>query len=268
MNSQSEMTIETYLTRLRGRLRKLSAEDREEIVREISAHIRECSGEVGGDVERVLQRLGPPEVLASQYSQDELIQRAGRSFSPWLILRATLTLAKRGVEGLALFIGVVFGYVLGGGLIVTAVLKPILPQYVGLWVGPRNLNLGLIVPHPQGPQVHEVLGGSYIPLAFCLGAVFLWVTTYGVRRFLQRSKRRGPIFPINSVAVGLGVGPAVLWSLLFVIGLSGAATQTFCVVNRGDRAVSFRCPKLRSELRIFRDAHGGLHARVGNPETL
>jgi len=272
MSSESEMNIETYLTRLRASLRKMPAEDREEILREIGAHIRECSSEAHGNeadgkVDKILRRLGPPEVLAAQYGQDELIQRASRSVSPWLILRATVLLAKRGMEGLALFLGVLVGYALGGGFILTALLKPIFPRETGLWIGPHLFDLGLRLPNPHSP-VHEVLGWSYIPVALCLGTFFLWLTTYGVRWFLHRSKRRGPLFPVASVGMGLSSSTAIWMSLLLAVCLSSAGAQVFCVARTEDRAVRVRCPKLHTQLRIFRDAKGGLHARVEESETL
>jgi hypothetical protein len=171
----------------------MSVAGREEIVREISVHIRESAQEPDSNVDGILRRLGPAQTLASQYEQDRLIQRASKSVSPILILQAALELAKRGAQGFAVFLGVITGYALGGGLLLTAILKPILPRQTGLWVGPGVFDFGVHFPRHADP-VHEVLGWWYIPVAFWAGAFFLWLTTYGIRRFLRRSKQRGPIF--------------------------------------------------------------------------
>lgn len=194
MNSTPDPKINNYLIALRECLANMSVLDREEIVREISAHIRECAEEPNSSAEAILQRLGSAESLASQYSQDLLIRSASRSISPLLILRATLRLAKRGMEGIVLFVGALLGYALGGGLALTAILKPIFPSQTGLWVGPGVFDFGIHEPRYSYP-VHEVLGWWYIPVALCLGCFFLWLTTYGIRQFLGRSKHRGPIFP-------------------------------------------------------------------------
>jgi hypothetical protein len=192
-SKQQWAQIDDYLSRLRQCLPNMSVEDREEIVREISAHIRECAEEPHSSIENILKRLGSAESLASQYGHDLLMRRARRSFSPVAILRATLALAKRGIEGFVLFLGTVVGYAMGGALLLTAILKPIFPRNVGLWMGPGVFDFGLHVPRYSDP-VHEVLGRWYIPVALVLGYFFIWLTTCGIRWYLRRSKRRGPLF--------------------------------------------------------------------------
>jgi hypothetical protein len=192
-SQEQELRIDNYLSKFRERLPAMSVADREEIVREISVHIRESAQEPDSSVDEILHRLGPAESLASEYEHGLLIQHASRSISPLLILRATLELAKRGMEGFVVFLGVITGYALGGGLLLTAILKPIFPRQTGLWIGPGVFNFGIHFPRFADP-VHEVLGWWYIPAAFWLGSFFLWLTTYGIRRFLRRSKQRAPLF--------------------------------------------------------------------------
>jgi hypothetical protein len=199
-SKEQELRIDNYLSKFREGLPAMSIAEREEIVREISVHIRESAQEPNSSVDEILHRLGPAENLASEYGNDRLIQRASRSISPLLILRATLELAKRGVEGFAVFLGVITGYALGGGLLLTAVLKPILPRQTGLWIGPGVFDFGVHFPR-YGDPVHEVLGWWYIPVAFWLGSFFVWLTTYGIRRFLRRSKQRGPLFNRSQMGI-------------------------------------------------------------------
>jgi hypothetical protein len=201
-DKDQERQVDSYLSKFREHLPEMSVADREEIVREISVHIRESAQEPDGSLDEILRRLGPAETLASQYEQDRLIQRAGRSVSPWLILRATLELAKRGIEGFAVFLAVLTGYALGGGLVLTAILKPIFPHNTGLWIGPGVFNFGFHVPGFADP-VHEVLGWWYIPAAFWLGSFFVWLTTYGIRKFLRRSKQRTPVFARSQVGMSV-----------------------------------------------------------------
>lgn len=148
MNSsrEQEVQIDDYLSEFRKCLPAMSIMDREEIVREISVHIRESAQEPCGSVDEILQRLGSAESLASEYRQNHLIQRASRSVSPLLILRATLELAKSGVEGFAVFVAVTVGYAFGGGLLLTAILKPIFPRHTGLWIGPGVFDFGFHYP--------------------------------------------------------------------------------------------------------------------------
>ena len=219
MNSPADSRIDNYLNALREGLSDMSALEREEIVREINVHIRECAEEPNINVEAILQRLGSPESLASHYRQELLIRNASRSISPLLILRSTLQLAKRGTEGIVLFMGALFGYALGGGLVLTGVLKPIFPRQTGLWVGPGVFDFGIHEPRYSDP-VREVLGWWYIPAALCLGCFFLWLTTYGIRWFLRRSKRLGPIFPRRQLGIRANAGLLILLALFLVVGLN------------------------------------------------
>ena len=187
-SKEQELQIDNYLRKFRQCLPSMSIADQEEIIREISVHIRESAQEANSSLDEILHRLGPAENLASEYAEDRLMRRASASFSPLLILRATLELAKKGVEGFAVFLGVIIGYALGAGLLLTAALKPIFPRQTGLWIGPGVFDFGIHEPRYTYP-VHEVLGWWYIPVAFWVGSFFVWLTTYGIRRFLRRSKQ-------------------------------------------------------------------------------
>jgi hypothetical protein len=198
------LQIDNYLGKLRQCLPNMPVEDREEIVREISVHIRECAQEPASSIDEILQRLGSPESLASQYGHDLLIRHASRSFSPVLILRALLALAKRGLQGFALFLGALVGYGAGGALLLTAILKPIFPRQIGLWVGPGVFNFGGHEPR-YSDSVHEVLGHWYIPVALWLGCSLICLTTFGIRRYLNRSKQHGPVFTRSGVAQPLAL---------------------------------------------------------------
>jgi uncharacterized membrane protein len=185
----AETQIDSYLTALRLHLGPLTIAEREEIVREINAHIRDSAEESGASVESVLARLGPAEELAAQYRDGLLITKASRSFSPLVLLRATLRLATKGVFGILVFSLAVFGYAIGGGLVLTALVKPILPTNTGLWFdGERFVSSGVLFPPPP-PPAHEILGMWYLPIALILGSLTLLFTTFAIRTALRISQR-------------------------------------------------------------------------------
>ena len=184
-----DLQIESYLSLLRASLAPMSLAEREEILREIGAHIRDSAEESGASVESVLARLGPPAELAAEYRDGLLIRRASHSVSPVLLLRATLRLATKGVFGMLVFFFGLFGYAMGGGLILTAFLKPVLPGHTGVWViGERIVSAGVLFPAPQ-PPAHEVLGLWYILVALTAGSLTLAASTLAIRLFLQISQR-------------------------------------------------------------------------------
>src|SRR5271157_229814 len=106
----AEMQIDSYLTALRLHLGPLTIADREEIAREIGAHVRDSAEQSGSTIEMVLARLGPAEALAAQYRDGLLIRHASRSISPLVLLRATLRLATKGAFGIVVFFLGLLGY--------------------------------------------------------------------------------------------------------------------------------------------------------------
>lgn len=187
--------IESYLAALRKQLDGLPAEDVEEILQELRGHIAERvketeSGQSAAGVAQLLDQFGTPQQIGSLYRAEALAASARAGFSPALIVRATLRVASRtGVGFLALMAGFV-GYVLGGALIICAILKPFLPAYVGLWINPGGMVLGAEMPQPHG---QELLGWWLIPYGLGVGLAFLIGTTVFLRwmlRFVPRSARR------------------------------------------------------------------------------
>ena len=98
-----------------------------------------------------------------------------------------------------LFLGTLVGYGMGGALVLTAILKPIFPRQIGLWIGPGVFDFGAHEPRYSDP-VHEVLGHWYIPVALVLAYFFIWLTTCGIRWYLRRSRQRGPLFDRTRLA--------------------------------------------------------------------
>lgn len=181
--------IEQYLVALRSQLAPMTLAEREDILREIAAHIHDSIAESGEPATVVLARLGSPEEIAAQYSEGLLLRRASRSFSPLLLLRATLRYASKGLTGALVFFAAILGYGVGAGFVLTALLKPVFPSHTGLWMANgRFLSSGTVFVPPQ-PPAHEILGWWYVPLALALGAAFLIAATFAIRTFLRLSRR-------------------------------------------------------------------------------
>jgi hypothetical protein len=179
--------IEVYIARLRTALSGFSVREREDIVEEIRAHIMDRAAEPGRTVEDTIARLGPAEELAKDYRSGALVRRARSSFSPWTVLRATFRWAMTGVHGFTVFILALLGYGMGTALVVSGLLKPLLPEETGLWIGPDVFQIGFRPEH--SPDVHEMLGPWFTQIALALGVLFFIVTTMIVRRLLPSFRR-------------------------------------------------------------------------------
>jgi len=192
-NAQDKQ-IAAYLSSLRSHLAPMILAEREDVLREISAHIRD-SVETGAPLETVLTRLGTPGELAAQYRDGALIREASRSLSPLLLLRATLRLAAKGALGVTVFLAAFTGYTTSLSLFLMGILKPFMPSSVGMWV---KRSVTTTTTDPTNPAVtfgiqshsapHEILGYWAIPIGIIGGIVVFAVTTLAVRYFLRLSR--------------------------------------------------------------------------------
>jgi uncharacterized membrane protein len=179
--------IDTYLSSLRTHLGPMTLGERDEIVREISAHIRDSNEESGVSVGTILARLGSAEELAAQYSDGLLIRSASRSISPLKLMRGALRLATKGASGVIVFFVGMFGYLIGGGMVLSGMIKPIFPAHTGMWVRNGHM-IAFGTQFPQAPPAHEVLGMWYIPLMLTAGSLTLLATTFAIRTSLRISQ--------------------------------------------------------------------------------
>jgi len=191
----TETQINDYLTQLRAALTGMTVSEREDIVEEIRMHVRERLADPTVSLDAVLAGLGSADELAQQYRTGLLVQRAQRSISPLVILRAALRWATTGVEGFMVFLIALVGYSTGGAFILLALLKPFFPANTGLWVGPDQFNfsfrLGATVTNPAAP-VHEVLGWWLIPVCLTLGSLSLVLTTKLLQFLMGRFRWKLP----------------------------------------------------------------------------
>jgi uncharacterized membrane protein len=191
----TELQVNDYLAQLRACLIGMTLAEREDIVQEIQMHIRERSSDPQTSIEQILAGLGPADELAQQYRTGLLVQKARHSISPVPILRATLRWATTGVEGFIVFMIAITGYLMGGGFLLLALIKPFFPQYTGLWVGPGEFSfsfrLGATMTNPASP-VHEILGWWLIPVCLVLGSLSLAATTKLIQFLLRRFRLKVP----------------------------------------------------------------------------
>ena len=180
--------FDTYMSSLRSHLAPMTHAEREEIMREISAHVRDAVEQSGCNAEEVLARLGSAEDLAAQYRDGLLIRRASRSISPLLLLRAALRLATKGISGMIVFFASVIGYVIGGGFVLSAFAKCFFPAHTGVWVSGGELVSSGTQMYIPAPPAHDVFGWWYVIVFLTLGSLLILLTTFVIRRSLRISQ--------------------------------------------------------------------------------
>jgi ABC-type multidrug transport system permease subunit len=162
--------LETYLGNIRAHLRSCTASEEEEVVREISLRVEALAAKPDMTIESAISQVGRPSIVAPQYRNAILIAKAGKSWSPTVLLQASL---KNGVPGVLAFVVCLAGYWIGGFALVFGVLSL-------LWSAVHYS------PHAQiaiGSSVAQMIEPAVS------GAVILAVTTLLLRVSLRMSKR-------------------------------------------------------------------------------
>jgi uncharacterized membrane protein len=194
---EQQQKIEAYLGKLRGRLRSMNEHEVHEIIRELRAHIEDKTAVRGGatasTVDSTLDALGSPEALSSQYLTVAFLSQAEINRSPVRILQGLFRWASLSIAGLLVMAASIIGYVLGGALMLSALLKLIHPHSAGLWAYPistGDLQLSLRMGF-GGPPIgsRDVLGWWILPVGLLTGCGLVALTTrfalWCARRYRQ-----------------------------------------------------------------------------------
>ena len=184
------MAAELYLHAFRRGLLALPESERAGIIDEVREQIagQAALGEAG--LEKLLGRLGPPEQLARQFTFSfELADSVNRS-NPWRLLVVVLASATVDLWALAgAFAALVF-YILGGAFAMIALLKPVVPQFVGAWLAADgDFMMGVQLAH----RGREIMGYGIIPVSIAVAVGCFVAGNFLLRacgRRLMRSARR------------------------------------------------------------------------------
>lgn len=202
MSGDAQQRMETYIGRLRQRLRGMNDEDAREIVAELRSHITDkaaASGEVTpAAVDAALAALGSPEELASQYLTDDVLARAEVSRSPLRILKSLFHWASLSVAGFFVLVGSLLGYFFGAVFMLVAAFKPFHPYTAGLWLlsdgaGDHEFSFRLgFGSAPVGGR--DLLGWWIIPIGWMVGCGLVLFTTH-VAVWFVRQYRKSLVLP-------------------------------------------------------------------------
>ena len=183
----SNPMIESYFAALSTQLSGLAQPKKDEVIRELRAHVsdrlEQIAAPTDNDCRAVLTAMGSPVEIARQYRLELLLNQSAWKISPWTLLRTLFRWTLTGIQGYVVFVVAMLGYTLGACLYVTALLKPLFPHNVGLFVGEQGVTLA---DFPLPPPGVEILGPYFIPFAVALGFLCMWGTTLAIRFVIRR----------------------------------------------------------------------------------
>ncbi len=189
-NTQTALRLAEYIEALRKSLGALPPSEGDDIAEEIRMHVRErLASDSALKVDQVLAGLGSPQALAREFQATQMLERASRSYSPLLMLRATLRWALTGFQGFLMFEIAVTGYAVGIGFLLLAFLKEFFPDIAGLWIGPHLFEFGFRPENARLSPAHELLGPWLVPLCVLLGTLFTMGTTKLLRLIISRFRK-------------------------------------------------------------------------------
>jgi HAAS len=186
----SNPMIESYFAALTTQLSDLPQPKRDEVIRELRAHVFDRLEQIAvptdDDCRTVLTAMGTPVEIARQYRVELLLNRSAWKISPWSLLRTLFRWTLTGIQGYVVLVLAMLGYTVGACLYITALLKPLFPRHIGLFVSEQGINLARF---PDPPPGMEVLGAYYIPFAVLLGFLFTLGTTLAIRFVVRKFGR-------------------------------------------------------------------------------
>ena len=194
LSETGESRVRGYLFLLERSLRaSVSRTLAQDAVREVDSHIRERVAESSGmpnereALEGILTRLGSPSTVARAYSLELIMEEAAIGGRVTAVFRSLFHGAGIGVVEFLTALLLFTGYASGWAFISIAILKPIFPNNVGLWVH-EGFSLGGEFPAPEGVMP---LGGYWIiPICLLVGLGVLVVTHRFARRWIARMRER------------------------------------------------------------------------------
>jgi hypothetical protein len=203
LSDSGESRVRGYLYVFERSLRSfLSPQVAADAVREVESHIRDAAAQAGAvpdDVpdeldalERILMRLGPPMNVAQAYSLELVMDEAETTGRIGPVVRSLFQTAATGVSAFFGALGLFVGYAFGLAFIVIAVLKPIFPENVGVWMHHGvPILAGAMFPPPAPGRGWTMTGGYWIiPIACGAGLIVLVVTHRLARKWIGRLRQR------------------------------------------------------------------------------
>jgi hypothetical protein len=196
LSESGEARIRGYLFMLETSLKTFLKRDVvADAVREVESHIRERVRETEpmpnerDALNRLLDALGPPHRLARAYSAELAVDAAVSSGRLGAMVRAIFVLASNTVEGFAVGVALLCGYLLSASCLLVALMKPIFPDNVGLrWVNGEFRGAGWEPFLEPGMVMTD--GWWVMGICAVVGSILLWLTHRGARRYLRRVGER------------------------------------------------------------------------------
>jgi hypothetical protein len=171
--------FDAFLRKVRQGLASLPTAEREDIIAELRSHLLGRQGQGNPDP---LAGFEPPEKLAADFVAEHALRGALAEGTAWAMGKALFIAARDSVLGLLVLLPLLLLQVSALCLLLTAALKPFIPDKMGLWTGDGNFYVGA---GRGNPAVHEVLGWWGMPVLAAAGVLLFWLSNRGMMALVR-----------------------------------------------------------------------------------
>jgi hypothetical protein len=189
--------LDCYLDQVRRQLGGLAKAEVEEILAELRSHVLDKveGAPTPQRVEAAIEALGGPREVARLNLTERVAATLETDRSALRVFSAVGRLARLSLYGFFAFLVSLFGYAASAGFLLTAIVKPFMPQHAGLWRIPTpDGSYDYSIGTTDAPQGYELLGWWIIPIGLAVGLILGWLTwrfgLFSVRR-MRRTVQRG-----------------------------------------------------------------------------
>ena len=189
--------LDCYLDQVRRQLGGLPKTEVEEILAELRSHVLD---KVDGAptpkrVEAAIEALGSPREVARLNLTERVAATLETDRSALRVFGAVGRLARLSVYGFFAFLVSLVGYGAAAAFLLTAIVKPFMPEHAGLWRIPTpDGSYDYSIGTTDAPKGYELLGWWIIPIGVAVGLLLSWLTwrfgLFSVRR-MRRTAQRG-----------------------------------------------------------------------------
>lgn len=185
MTAVETKTIEDWLRRLKWALASMPSPEREDIVEETRAHIKDRV-DGGQPPAEVLAQFGEPGAYAASFLEEMELEGVLAKPRFAALLGTIARRAHKSLVAAVAFFVVIFLGGTAGGTVVTAIWKIFDPAHAGLWAGNGNFFFGTT---NDPSRMHELLGNWIYPVSLLIIAL-CWVLGRLVLIWAVRTIRR------------------------------------------------------------------------------
>ena len=189
MNSSLNAASDAFLRKVRQGIAPLPLPEQEDIIAELRSHLFARLDQGHPDP---LAGFETPEKLAADFVAEYGLRGALSRGTPYAMSKALFVAAQDSILALLVLLPLLLLQLGAFCCLLTAVLKPFMPDRVGLWIGPGTFFVGTLEGHPG---VHEVLGWWGMPILATVGVLLFWVANRAMLALIRSRLRAHSINP-------------------------------------------------------------------------